>query len=361
MTIEPFKGLLLGLLLRLGRGRDRSGVHRRRPGLAICSALAASLIALKAADRRRAGARLRPALAGRGGNGAAARAGRRVRLRDDRRGPRRRTGRSRLFRRRSSALIALSMLAIPLLGKLGALIDARRARAPIGPRRRRRPKATTRRVDHRRLRPGRRSCRRHAGRAQDPVRRRSTRSPTRRRARAAGKPVYYGDATRPEMLRRCGLDTARAVVVTMDRRQANETVVDGRTRRLRSDVTSSPAPATPTTPTRSTRSAPPTRCRKRSRRACSFPKRCWWTSACRWASVIASIHEKRGRVSHHPRRRGSARAAARGAQTEAGLSRHGAYDPERAPSRPADPARRRTLLARSKVSRISSSPRGARW
>jgi monovalent cation:H+ antiporter-2, CPA2 family len=36
------------------------------------------------------------------------------------------------------------------------------------------------------------------------------------RARSDGKPVYYGDAARPEYLRRCGLETARALVVTMD-------------------------------------------------------------------------------------------------------------------------------------------------
>ena len=52
------------------------------------------------------------------------------------------------------------------------------------------------------------------------------------RARAAGKPVYYGDASRPDYLRRCGLETARAVVVTIDSPSANETVVET-TRRLR--------------------------------------------------------------------------------------------------------------------------------
>ena len=56
------------------------------------------------------------------------------------------------------------------------------------------------------------------------------------RARSEGKPVYYGDATRPEYLRRCGLETARAVVVTMDSPKANEAVVET-TRRLRPDVT----------------------------------------------------------------------------------------------------------------------------
>ena len=56
------------------------------------------------------------------------------------------------------------------------------------------------------------------------------------RARAAGKRVYYGDASRPDYLRRCGLETARAVVVTMDLPSANEAVV-AITRSLRRDVT----------------------------------------------------------------------------------------------------------------------------
>jgi CPA2 family monovalent cation:H+ antiporter-2 len=36
--------------------------------------------------------------------------------------------------------------------------------------------------------------------------------------RRAGKPVYYGDASRPEFLERCGIEKASAVVVTMDHR-----------------------------------------------------------------------------------------------------------------------------------------------
>ena len=55
-------------------------------------------------------------------------------------------------------------------------------------------------------------------------------------ARSDGKPVYYGDAARPEYLRRCGLETARAVVVTMDLPASNEAVVET-TRRLRPDIT----------------------------------------------------------------------------------------------------------------------------
>jgi CPA2 family monovalent cation:H+ antiporter-2 len=36
------------------------------------------------------------------------------------------------------------------------------------------------------------------------------------KARRAGKPLFYGDATRPELLRKCGIEKAFAIVVTMD-------------------------------------------------------------------------------------------------------------------------------------------------
>jgi voltage-gated potassium channel Kch len=45
------------------------------------------------------------------------------------------------------------------------------------------------------------------------------------RERQLGKPIFYGDATDPEMLRRCGIASARALVVTMDSPPAVETVV----------------------------------------------------------------------------------------------------------------------------------------
>jgi CPA2 family monovalent cation:H+ antiporter-2 len=43
--------------------------------------------------------------------------------------------------------------------------------------------------------------------------------------RRAGHRVYFGDASRVELLERCGLDHARAVVVTMDSPEAAEAVV----------------------------------------------------------------------------------------------------------------------------------------
>jgi CPA2 family monovalent cation:H+ antiporter-2 len=43
--------------------------------------------------------------------------------------------------------------------------------------------------------------------------------------RRDGHRIYYGDASRVELLERCGLDHARAVVVTMDAPEAAEAVV----------------------------------------------------------------------------------------------------------------------------------------
>lgn len=54
--------------------------------------------------------------------------------------------------------------------------------------------------------------------------------------RRAGAAIFYGDASRAEFLRRCGLDTALAVVVTMDNPEGNEVVV-ATARELRSDLT----------------------------------------------------------------------------------------------------------------------------
>jgi CPA2 family monovalent cation:H+ antiporter-2 len=55
------------------------------------------------------------------------------------------------------------------------------------------------------------------------------------RERRAGRPVYYGDAAREDFLRRCGLETARALVITLDKPRANEDVVAA-ARRLRPDI-----------------------------------------------------------------------------------------------------------------------------
>jgi CPA2 family monovalent cation:H+ antiporter-2 len=55
-------------------------------------------------------------------------------------------------------------------------------------------------------------------------------------ARGEGRPTYYGDATRAEFLRVCGIETARALVVTMNSPEANEEVVEV-ARKLRPEMT----------------------------------------------------------------------------------------------------------------------------
>ena len=43
--------------------------------------------------------------------------------------------------------------------------------------------------------------------------------------RRAGKPVLFGDSANPEFLRRCGIESARALVVTLDNPAGIEAVV----------------------------------------------------------------------------------------------------------------------------------------
>jgi CPA2 family monovalent cation:H+ antiporter-2 len=45
------------------------------------------------------------------------------------------------------------------------------------------------------------------------------------RERSRGKMIFYGDATRIDLLRRCGIQRARALVVTLDNAEAVESVV----------------------------------------------------------------------------------------------------------------------------------------
>jgi len=55
-------------------------------------------------------------------------------------------------------------------------------------------------------------------------------------ARKEGRPAYFGDASRPEFLRRCGIDSARALVVTLNAPRGTANVVDA-ARKLRPDIT----------------------------------------------------------------------------------------------------------------------------
>ncbi|WP_421934114.1 cation:proton antiporter [Phenylobacterium sp.] len=55
-------------------------------------------------------------------------------------------------------------------------------------------------------------------------------------ARRAGESIFFGDASRPEFLRRCGLETAPSLVVTMDAPDGVETIV-ATARQMRPDLT----------------------------------------------------------------------------------------------------------------------------
>ena len=233
VTIEPFKGLLLGLYFVSVGAEINPAFIIERPALIL--GLAVGLIALKGLTllALARGFRL-PARVGHG-NGAAARAGRRVRLRDDRRRP---GGRPHRPHARDDA------------HQRGRAVDARNSGA--GEARRRigsAPRATANETPPE-TPPESEEPRviivgygRVGGLIGDMLDRHkipfiALDSDARLAARAKtdGKPVYYGDAARPEYLRHCGLETARAVVVTMDSPAANEAVVET-TRRLRPDVT----------------------------------------------------------------------------------------------------------------------------
>ncbi|HEX9169067.1 MAG TPA: cation:proton antiporter [Roseiarcus sp.] len=233
VTIEPFRGLLLGLyFVSVGAGIN-PGFILARPGLIL--GIAAALVALKGLTLMALarGFRLPPRvgaemalLLGPGGEfgfvmiGAALAGG-------------------LIDRALSTTLVSavtLSMLAIPGLAKLGARIGS--------------PPRTAKDEAPPEIPPGSEDARviivgygRVGALIGDMLERHKipfiaidSDARLTARARSDGKPVYYGDAARPEYLRRCGLETVRAVVVTMDSTVANEAVVEA-TRRLRPEVT----------------------------------------------------------------------------------------------------------------------------
>ncbi|MGL4445002.1 MAG: NAD-binding protein, partial [Alsobacter sp.] len=53
--------------------------------------------------------------------------------------------------------------------------------------------------------------------------------------RRAGRPAFYGDATRPEFLRLCGIEEATALIVTIDNQRAVDATVLA-ARNLRPDL-----------------------------------------------------------------------------------------------------------------------------
>ena len=228
VTIEPFKGLLLGLYFVSVGAEINPALILARPGVIL--GLAAALIATKGliifglARGFRLPARVGAEMAlllGPGGEFGfvmigAALAG------------------SLIDRQLATTLVtavAISMLTIPGLARLGALIDARPRTQADGPAEEAPPESEGARV----IIVGYGRVGALIGDMLDmhkiPFIAVDADARLVARARAAGKPVYYGDASRPDYLRRCGLETARAVVVTMDSPAANEAVVET-TRRL---------------------------------------------------------------------------------------------------------------------------------
>jgi len=232
LAIEPFRGLLLGLyFVSVGAGINPAFIIAR-PGLLL--GLLAALIAAKSLILFGLGRVFRlPSraaaetsfLLGPGGEfgfvmiGAALAGG----LID-------RTVATTLI-----SVIALSMLAIPGLAKLGARLGSPSRAAAAGP-----PEIPPESEASRVIIVGYGRVGALIGDMLDrhsiPFIAVDSDARVTARARSDGKPVYYGDAARPDYLRLCGLETARAVVVTMDSTAANEAVVET-TRRLRPEVT----------------------------------------------------------------------------------------------------------------------------
>ncbi len=213
VTIEPFKGLLLGLYFVSVGAEINPALIVARPGLIL--GLAAGLIAAKTVIlyalargfglSSRVGAEM-ALLLGPGGEfgfvmiGAALAGG-------------------LINRALSTALVSaitISMLAIPPLARLGASIDSRPRLHAGAPPEEAPPKSEEQRV----IIVGYGRVGALIGDMLDvhriPFVAVDADVRLVGRARAAGKPVYYGDASRPDYLRRCGIEAARAVVVTMD-------------------------------------------------------------------------------------------------------------------------------------------------
>ncbi|MBV9290082.1 MAG: cation:proton antiporter [Hyphomicrobiales bacterium] len=233
VTFEPFKGLLLGLyFVSVGAGLNPALIAAR-PGLIV--GLAAALIAVKGLilfglGRAfglpvRVGAEM-ALLLGAGGEFGFVMIGAVLAV-------------GLIDRSLSTTLvtaIAISMIAIPALARLGAFIDARRRDKAEGPLEEAPPESERPRV----LIVGYGRVGALIGEMLElhavPFVAVDSSPQVVARARAAGRPVYYGNAARGSYLIRCGLEAARAVVVTMDSPSANEAVVE-LTRKLRGDVT----------------------------------------------------------------------------------------------------------------------------
>ena len=102
------------------------------------------------------------------------------------------------------------------------------------------------------------------------------------RWRNLGRPVYYGDASNPLFLKRCGIDEALGVIVTIDTAAVDDVVRAVRSPPAGRDDRGA-RPRRPACAPSLYAAASPTRCPRPSRRACNLPNRRWSGSACRWA------------------------------------------------------------------------------
>ena len=234
VTLEPFKGLLLGLFfVSIGAELDLSQVARA-PGLVI--GIAAGLIVLKAAvlfDLARVAGLPSPAarelslLLGPGGEFAfvmiSAAIAQRL-LPED-------VGATLIL------AVTLSMATIPLLAMVGAVrrapdasgLDPELAAAPPPEH----PKGRVILVGYGRV--GRLVGEMLARHKLDFIAVDGDPKLVSRERRET-RTLYWGDATKPDFLRACGLEDARAIIVTIDRAQQTERVVEI-ARKARPDIT----------------------------------------------------------------------------------------------------------------------------
>ena len=231
-VVDPFKGLLLGVFfLSVGMGLDVTAIARA-PLAILASAL--GVIGRQSGDHLRLGAAVPPAAAGRARGWAAAWAGGEF-----------------AFVLVGAAVTArlvtgdiaqallvvttVSMIAIPVLARLAQRLGRRRAitgaEAPAPS-----PADTGGRVlvaGYGRV--GQLVCD-MLGRHGVPYLAVDANPTLVALQRALGKPVYFGDSTSPLFLRACGIESAKALVITLDQPTASQSLVET-VRRWKPDLT----------------------------------------------------------------------------------------------------------------------------
>ena len=275
-TIEPFKGLLLGLFFfTVGMNIDFRELAREPFWL---------LASRGRPDRHQGRSDRRPRpmfrvpLAGGDRDRPAARPGRRVRLRRHRRGDGAPAGRRPTAASFTLAVTSLTMALIPLLAMRHGASAPAEERKPLDPDwpRRRRPAAKGTPSWSGTAGSDRSSATCSSGTASVP--RHRQRSGGRRGASAARARGLLRRCRQPGVPEELRLMEAAAVIVTIHDQAAIDEIVAACARSVPTS-SSSRAPAMPLTRAISTPLASPTRCPRPSRRACSFRRRRWSGSA----------------------------------------------------------------------------------